>query len=267
MNDLSQVSSSEVKSCCAALYASDWARLLLGETFHPGGLALTERLGELLHLGPADRVLDVASGLGTSAIFLARRFGCSVVGIDYGDDEVRAATERAEEASLADRVHFERGDAERIPLSDRQVDVVICECAFCTFPDKATAAREFARVLRPDGRVGLSDLTRSGPTPPGLESLLGWLACLGDARPVAEYTAYLTGAGFSPPLVEEHPNALRSLVRDIRSKLLSVEILAKLGKLPLPSADFLRAKDLAKVAAAAIEEGRFGYSLLVARRG
>ncbi|MGH2461506.1 MAG: class I SAM-dependent methyltransferase [Chloroflexota bacterium] len=262
MNELG----ADVKTCCASLYASDWARLLLGETFHPGGLALTERLGELLRLGPDDQVLDVASGLGTSAIFLAERFGCAVVGIDYGEDEVRMATERAKQATLADRVRFERGDAERLPLPDARVDAVICECAFCSFPDKAAAAREFARVLRPGGRVGLADLTRRGPIPPDLETLLGWLACLGDARPVAEYVAFLRDAGFSEILVEAHPDALRSLARDVRGKLLGAEVLAKLGKLPLPGADFQQARQLARAASAAVEEGRFGYSLLVAWR-
>jgi hypothetical protein len=53
-----------LKSCRAALYGSDWARLLLGDAFHPGGLALTERLGTLLDLGPGVRLLDVAAGRG-----------------------------------------------------------------------------------------------------------------------------------------------------------------------------------------------------------
>src|SRR5260370_41659650 len=74
----------ELKACCAAVYASDWARLLLGESFHPGGLALTERLGTLLDLGPGKRVLDIAAGQGSSAIFLAQRFGCEVIGAEYG---------------------------------------------------------------------------------------------------------------------------------------------------------------------------------------
>src|SRR5260370_39336051 len=74
----------EIKACCATVYASDWARLLLGESFHPGGLALTERLGTLLDLGPAKRVLDIAAGQGSSAIFLAQRFGCEVIGVEYG---------------------------------------------------------------------------------------------------------------------------------------------------------------------------------------
>ncbi|MBI1879815.1 MAG: class I SAM-dependent methyltransferase, partial [Chloroflexi bacterium] len=104
----------DIKACCAALYESDWARLLLGDSFHPGGLALTERLGQLLDLQPGRRVLDVAAGNGTSAIFLAQRFGSQVVGVDYGLDSVKAATDQAAKAGMSQSVYFEQGDAERL---------------------------------------------------------------------------------------------------------------------------------------------------------
>lgn len=152
----------EVKACCAALYASDWARLLLGDSFHPGGLALTERLGELLDLRPGLRVLDVASGQGASALRLAQRFGCEVVGVDYSAEAVAEATRRAEQAGQSDRVRFEQGDAERLPLERASFDALVCECAFCTFPDKPAAAREMARVLRPGGLVVVEALNARG---------------------------------------------------------------------------------------------------------
>lgn len=255
-----------VKSCCASLYASDWARLLLGDSFHPGGLDLTERLGTLLQLGPETRVLDVAAGNGASACFLAQRFDCPVVGIDYGAEAVDAASVRAGQAGVADRVSFETGDAERLPFDDGSFDALVCECAFCTFPDKPQAAREFARVLRPGGTLGLSDLTRMGPLPDGLETLLAWVACLGDARPIGEYAGYMRAAGFAESLVEVHDDALRTLVREIRGKLVGAELLVKLGQLQLPVADFAQAKSLARSAAAAIDAGWLGYSLLIARR-
>jgi len=152
-----------LKTCCANLYESDWAQLLLGGSFHPGGLALTERLGTLLHLQPGHRVLDVASGKGTSAIHIAQRFGCDVVGVDYSARSVEDGIVASVNVGVSDRVRFKRGDAETLPFGDAEFDAVICECAFCTFPDKCAAASEFARVLKPSGRVGLSDLTRSGP--------------------------------------------------------------------------------------------------------
>jgi SAM-dependent methyltransferase len=171
----------ELKSCCATAYQSDFARLLLGDSFHPGGLALTARLGELLALSPRDRVLDVASGRGESAIFLAGRFGCRVTGIDFGAANIAESRLRAEVASVANLVRFEPGDAELLDDPDGSFDVDLSECAYCTFPDKRAATSEFARVLRPGGRLGLSDLTRYGALPVELSGLLAWIVCIGDA--------------------------------------------------------------------------------------
>jgi arsenite methyltransferase len=186
-----------VKSCCANVYQSEWARLLLGESFHPGGTALTAHLGAALRLLPGQRVLDVAAGQGTSAIHLAQRFGCSVLGIEYSPVAVERATRAAQEAGVAHLVAFEQGDAEQLPVPAASCDVVVCECAFCTFPNKALAASEFARVLSPGGRVGLSDLTRRGEIPAELQGLLAWIACLADAQPLETYVRSLTDAGLT----------------------------------------------------------------------
>jgi ubiquinone/menaquinone biosynthesis C-methylase UbiE len=209
-------------------------------------------------------VLDVAAGQGTSAIFLAQRFGCSVMGIDYGSDSVRKATEAAARAGVAELVQFEQGDAEHLPIADGAFDVVICECAFCTFPDKRAAACEFRRALRPGGRVGLSDLTRAGPVPQALQGLLAWVACIADAQPLDEYARYFTEAGLKVDLIEPHDDALGSLVQEIRAKLLGAELLVKLKKIDLPTADFDQAKALARAAAEAVKAGTFGYALLTA---
>src|SRR5262249_11642893 len=131
-----------IKTCCAALYASDWARLLLGDSFHPGGLALTERLGRALELAPGQHGLDVAAGTGASSIRLAQVFGCEVVGLDFGDELVRTGEEAAARAGVAHLVRFEQGDAEHMAFADGAFDAVICECAFCTFPNKRAAAAE-----------------------------------------------------------------------------------------------------------------------------
>ena len=119
-----------IKGCCVALYESDWATLLLGDSYHPGRLQLTERLGTMLDLQPGHIVLDVASGLGTSAIYLAQRFGCQVVGVDFSIHIVEQASANAAEAGISQLVQFKQGDAERLPFEDGSFDVLICECAF-----------------------------------------------------------------------------------------------------------------------------------------
>ncbi|MEK7326840.1 MAG: methyltransferase domain-containing protein [Chloroflexota bacterium] len=252
-----------LKACCANLYESDWARLLLGDSFHPGGLTLTERLGTLLELGPGRRMLDVASGKGASAIHLAQRFGCEVVGVDYGAQSIAEAISAAERAGVADKVRFRHGDAESLPFGDAEFDAVICECAFCTFPDKRTAALEFARVLKPGGRVGLSDLTRTGPLPRELEGLLAWVACIADARPVEQYSAYLQSAGFTVERIEPRDRALADMVAGIRTKLIGAELMVKLKQVDLPGVDFEQARRMAHAAAQAVREGQLGYALIV----
>jgi arsenite methyltransferase len=174
----------EIKQCCARLYESELVTRLLGDSLHPGGARLTERLGHVLRLTPESTVLDVACGRGASALLLAQRFGCSIVGVDLSARNVEGATAEAAGLGLAHRVRFEVGDAERLPIDDRSIDAIMCECAFCTFPDKPLAAREFWRVLKPGGRVGLSDVTRAADLPAEeLSDLLAWVACLADARP------------------------------------------------------------------------------------
>ncbi len=256
------VSGETVKQCCSRIYESDFARLLLGDSFHPGGLKLTERLGELLELSPQSRVLDVASGKGTSAIFLAERFGCEVVGIDYGGENVEQANQAPAAKVLQHRVRFECADAESLSAEAGSFDAVICECAFCTFPDKALAATQFARVLRVGGHVGLSDLTRGPVLPHELDSLLAWVACIADAQPVESYMSYLRDAGFIVKHVEPHDDALSEMVHQIRMKMLGAEIMMGLRKLDLPGVDFTAAKQMAHAALAAIQQGQLGYAIV-----
>lgn len=255
----------ELKACCAAVYESDWARLLLGDSFHPGGLALSEHLAFLAGLSSDTRVLDVAAGTGSTALFLAERFGCRVVGLEYGRELVSRANNAAAAAGQSHWVSFQQGDAEKLPFDDGSFDVILCECAYCTFPNKETAASEFARVLCPGGRLALSDLTRSGPLPSELDGLLAWISCIADAQPVESYLSYLKSAGLEIDLVENHDQALHQTVDDIRGKLLGAELLLKLKKVDLPGADFRVARRMARVASEAVRQGKLGYSLFIAR--
>jgi ubiquinone/menaquinone biosynthesis C-methylase UbiE len=264
--EMSNISESNVKQCCATFYGSDLARLLLGESFHPGGTALTERLGQLMQLTRDSRVLDVAAGRGTSAFHLARSFGCEITGVDLNEDNVKLATQESAKRGLADRVSFRIADAETLPFEACTFDAILCECALCTFPNKRAAAAEFSRVLKPAGRLGLSDLTRiTGPLPE-LDGLLSWIACIGDARPVEEYVETLQHANFAVAHIEEHSPALTELVRQIQGRLLGAEIVAGLKKLDVPDLHFSDAKRFAEAALRAVKDGKLGYIAIAAVR-
>jgi len=87
----------DLKSCCAAAYSSRAARYLLGDSFHPGGAALTSKLIRRLEVGADTAVVDVGSGPGISALQLARELGCDVVGVELSPTSVAAATAAAAE--------------------------------------------------------------------------------------------------------------------------------------------------------------------------
>jgi arsenite methyltransferase len=280
----------EIKICCATFYQSDIVRMLLGDVLHPGGLALTGHLGEVLGLDPADRVLDVACGRGASAVHLAERFGCHVTDLDYGPENVAAADTHAAEKGVTHLTTFRQGDAEGLPFDNGSFDAVISECSFCTFPDKATAAAEMARVLRcpepacPErsrraegrsgGRLGLTDMTVSGPLPDDMQTLLAWVACVTGAGTPEDYVATLRTADFTDSTVEDQRDALLEMVNDVRRKLLGVELAAGLGKLNgstelaevLDDLDLNEGKRLARRAIELIEAGVVGHTLIAARK-
>jgi arsenite methyltransferase len=254
----------EAKACCARSYQSDVVALILGESYHPGGLELTRRLARSLDLRSGQKVLDVASGPGATAFLLAAEFGVEVEGVDLGDQAVAKANAKAAEQGVDDRVRFTVGDAEQLPLADGSVDAVVCECAFCTFPDKPTAARELARVLRPGGRLGITDVALD-PTrlDDELRSMAGWVACLADARPLDEYVSLLEAQGLRVTLTEHHDEALARMIDQIDARLVAFRM-AKVAA--LESIDFDSARAKVAAAARAVEQGIAGYKLLVAEK-
>ncbi len=253
-----------LKASCATAYASPAVRWLLGEELHPGGEATTRRSLELVGLHPGERLLDVASGSGTSALLAARELGAEAVGVEYGEEAVRAASAAASAAGLAHRVAFLHGDAEALPVADGSFDVVLCECSLCTFPDKERAVAEIRRVLRPGGRLALSDVVvEGGALREPLDGALATIACVGDALTLGGYEAVLTAAGFAISSRERRAADADLFARGVEERLRGARLL---GFAPPPEAPLgiEEAIEAVRIARREIAAGRIGYAILAA---
>jgi ubiquinone/menaquinone biosynthesis C-methylase UbiE len=123
-----------------------------------------DRFYDLLELKPQSCVLDVASGWGAPALRLARRTGCSVVGIEFDPQAVASAQALAAQLGLSDRVRFDRHDARQPTVfADRAFDAVACFDAIAHLPDRSATFAEWARVLKPGGRLLFTDQVLTGP--------------------------------------------------------------------------------------------------------
>jgi arsenite methyltransferase len=150
-------------------------------------------------LAPGEVVLDLGSGGGMDVMVAAGRVapGGKVFGMDASNEMLALAQAGAARVG-AGNVEFVKGDLESIPLPDESVDVIISNCVVNLAPDKDTAMSEAFRVLKPGGRLAISDIVTRQPVPaPIKENLAAWAACIGGALSEDEYRARLDAAGFT----------------------------------------------------------------------
>ena len=155
-----------------------------------------------LHEG--ETVLDLGSGGGIDVILSANRVGPSgtAFGLDMTDEMLALAQQNAREAGVSN-VHFLKGVIEQIPLPANSVDVVISNCVINLSTDKAAVLTEIARVLKPGGRVGVSDIVSEDHLTPVDRAERGsYVGCIAGALSKAEYVAGLEAAGFADVTVE-----------------------------------------------------------------
>ena len=149
-------------------------------------------------LEAGDDVLDLGSGAGFDCFLAGREVGTTghVVGVDMTPAMVEKARENVETNDAAN-VEFRLGEIERLPVADESVDVVISNCVVNLSPDKPQVFREAYRVLRPGGRVAISDVVLTAELPGDLRvDPTSVAACVGGASPVPALEAMLTDAGF-----------------------------------------------------------------------
>lgn len=155
-------------------------------------------------LRPGERVLDLGSGGGIDVLLSARRVGPtgSAIGLDMTDEMVALARRNAAEAGVTN-VEWLKGQIEAIPLPAGSIDVVISNCVVNLASDKGAVFREIARVLRPGGRIGISDIVADDALSPAERAARGsYVGCIAGALSFAEYEAGLRAAGFTEVSIE-----------------------------------------------------------------
>ena len=152
----------------------------------------------LAQLQAGETVLDLGSGGGIDVLLSARRVGPAgkAYGLDMTDEMLALANENKRKSGI-ENVEFLKGEIESIPLPDNSVDVIISNCVINLSGDKDKVLREAFRVLKPGGRLAVSDVVTRGEIVPEIrQSVLAWVGCVAGALEENEYRAKLAKAGF-----------------------------------------------------------------------
>jgi SAM-dependent methyltransferase len=149
-------------------------------------------------LQPGETVLDLGSGGGLDCVLAARQVGATghVIGVDMTPEMLARARRSVERLGLGN-VEFREGYLESLPVADDSVDVVISNCVINLSPDKPRVFGEIFRVLKPGGRISVSDSVTNGPVPEALRrNSEAWCGCTSGALPYGDYVAALKHVGF-----------------------------------------------------------------------
>lgn len=211
-------------SCCGpstAESAADKARRM-GYSDHelaavPDGANLGLGCGNpqaIAGLRPGEVVIDLGSGAGFDCFLAAEQVGAAgrVIGVDMTHEMLAKA--RANAVSIgAANVEFRLGELEHLPVADNTADAVISNCVINLVPDKAQVFREAFRVLKPGGRLAVSDVVNTAPLSEALRADPALLCgCIGGAAPAVQVEAWLKEAGFAEVRVAEKPES-RALIQ------------------------------------------------------
>jgi SAM-dependent methyltransferase/thioredoxin reductase len=199
-------------SCCSSTAAQQSpisSRLYGAETAELPTEAVAASRGcgnptALAELRPGEIVLDLGSGGGIDVLLSARRVGPTgkAYGLDMTDEMLALARDNQRKAGV-DNVEFLRGEIEHIPLPDNAVDVIISNCVINLSADKDAVLAEALRVLRPGGRLAVSDIVVRGEVPAAIRrSVELWIGCVAGALEESDYRAKLQKAGFETVVLE-----------------------------------------------------------------
>ena len=264
--EMENLDTQPVGACCSIIYSHPLATWLIGESFHPGGLALTDELAVLTELGPGKRLLDAGCGRGASTVHLAESTGCEAVGLTLESDGVERGHKLAEATVVADRVQFVQDDILRMDTVQGEFDVVLMECVLSTLEQKPESLHQLYRITKPGGLIALTDVTVSEELPEELQGSIGAALCMADARDLDEYMSLVEEAGFKVKEYRSAKEAVQGLIKKIGTRLMIADAAIGLGSLDVDRSLIVDARDALKVASKLVDDGTLGYGLIVAQR-
>ena len=187
-------------TCCSAessLYPAD-----LLATLPEGESTVSYGCGDpvtLASLQPGQTVLDLGSGAGLDCFFAAKKVGETgkVIGVDMTPEMIERAQSSAKRLNIQN-VEFRQGYLEELPVESNTVDVIISNCVINLAPDKSRVFAEAMRVLKPGGKLAVSDIVTDGPLPdPIKQSLSAWAGCVAGAVEARDYVSMMETVGFT----------------------------------------------------------------------
>ncbi len=162
--------------------------------------------------------------------------------------------------------YFLVADGEHLPVKNGTFTAAISECSMCLMPESRKALREIFLVLRPLGRIGITDIAIDGPLPSELEEALMQFLCVTNEISWSEYRSVIEAEGFVRVKVSDESVSLRELLETIKKRLLVAELLTAVGKLPIRRDQLERGKRLVTHAKAAVDRGSLRYAMITAQK-
>lgn len=193
--------------CCGGGQTADQHAQAIGYTLDqiaelPDGANLGLGCGNpttLTMIEPGMTVVDLGSGAGIDCFLAAKRVGPTgrVIGVDMTDAMLEKARQFAQEKGFTN-VEFRKGVIEDLPIDDASVDLIISNCVINLSPDKPRVFKEIARVLKPGGRLAVSDIVLLQPLPDAVrQDLEAYIGCIAGAEPIDAYLAHVAAAGLA----------------------------------------------------------------------
>ncbi len=191
---------------------------------HPGGLKTTRQLADSLNITKTSKVIDIACGKGTTALYLAENYGCDVVGIDISAELIQEAQKLAQKKKLEKKVTFQVGNAMRLPFPDNSFDVAISQAMLVLVADKIQTIKEANRVIKRGGKAGWLELSWKKKIDDDFLIKISTVLCSYCMTYVSSYNGWeklYTDAGISNLTIEKGENVRDNFMARLRDEGLS----------------------------------------------